>query len=197
VAEWLPHGAVLALQLAAPMRTALFLVAVMAAIVPTAGCSFNVRGSDPAAGLGGVGDVADDPALESPGSPGSPPPSAMADMTVVAAAPDRAPPPDLAHPSPLQTGVGAPCANDQVCGGNGLVCVKHVGGLGVFGADFPGGYCSRACDDDTACPAGSVCQTMKGAKICLADCPPANCRSGYTCCAAELHACTPSPVCSD
>src|SRR6266498_1502285 len=134
--------------------------AVVAALVVgawlTTGCSFAVRGPDPASGTGGVGADTDDPKLESPQQPGAPP-TAIPDMAVTATADLSRPPPDLAKaPAPPST-VGQPCTKDDNCG-NGLVCVKHVGGVGIFGTDFPGGYCSQGCSNDAACPAGSLCR---------------------------------------
>jgi hypothetical protein len=181
----------------------LVLVAALAAMMPTSGCSFDVRGSDH--GTGGVGITGDDP-LESPGSTVTPlpePPDLAAPADLASSPPDLAKgaPPDLAKappPPPPQPGVGSACTDNKSCGGNGLICVQHVGGLGIFGADFPGGYCSVTCNNDNQCPAGSICQSIKGVSICLVSCPPASCRGSYTCCKdSGDNTCTPSNVCGD
>jgi hypothetical protein len=183
------------------MRTAhLVLVAVLAAALPTTGCNFAVRGAEPSSATGGVGPDSDDPKLESPGSPSVPgTPSNGVDMTVVSAPPDLLAPRDLARPAPPPppSAVGQPCTKDKDCGGNGLSCVTHVGGLGIFGADFPGGYCSQGCANDAACPAGSACRSIKLTNICVAQCPPSTCRSGYNCCGSDDEGvCAPATVCS-
>lgn len=66
---------------------------------------------------------------------------------------------------------GAPCTGDPAC---------PTG----FCANWPGGYCTRACDTQ-ACPAGSVCTRFTNGLFCTAPCgrpgTQDTCRTGYVC----------------
>ena len=81
-------------------------------------------------------------------------------------------------------GLGAPCAAAADCDlgdGGDAVCATRVR---MSDVRFPGGYCSRACADDAACPEGAVCwqaSTIDG--FCVAPCGPldARCRPDYSC----------------
>lgn len=75
---------------------------------------------------------------------------------------------------------GTECGDTVACGG-GLGCV----------ATFPGGYCSRVCEDGT-CGAGAVCIPDFGPPLCLATCTRGtDCRDGYQCWAGTCR-----PPCS-
>ena len=53
------------------------------------------------------------------------------------------------------------------------------------GSLFPGGYCTRECEQDDECPEGSHCGSgYEGSRLCLADCA-----SGAECRASEGHVC--------
>ncbi|MBL93559.1 MAG: hypothetical protein CMH56_17295 [Myxococcales bacterium] len=87
----------------------------------------------------------------------------------------------------LIEGVGAPCQIDTDC---------SFFDDGECISDWPGGYCTRYCDDGF-CGEGGVCVQLEcdtgPCSICLADCVSASdCRSqaGYTCDA--FNTCTPS-----
>jgi hypothetical protein len=171
-----------------------FFVTLVAAALLASGCSFAVQGTDPSLGTGGGG-ASDNPSLEPP-VPTAPAPQDMA----VARPADLALRPDLAKPLPPPPAptslVGQACDKDKACGGNGLVCVTHLGLTGIFGVDFPGGYCSQICANDAACPSGSLCRTIKGVNVCVAQCPPSACRSGYSCCGSEDEGvCAPATIC--
>jgi len=82
--------------------------------------------------------------------------------------------------------LGSCCADSDDC--TDLICLE----------DFPGGYCSRDCGQDHACPEGGHCLAYQAAggtrTICLVGCasgqPP--CRDGYVC---RLVSDIQQPVC--
>jgi hypothetical protein len=92
----------------------------------------------------------------------------------------KAPPPP---PDAGPTGVmGNPCTADADCGA-GFTC-KLTTSMG--NATYPGGYCTRLCGQDGACPADSLCVGPPGGgetdALCWANCAaPTDCREGYTC----------------
>jgi hypothetical protein len=143
---------------------------IVLAVTIVAGCSFSVPGVDT-------------PTVN-PSGPGLPPSSVNA-TDDLGTAPVGAPAPDLATPI-----VGGPCATDADCGG--LHCVVSAGN-GDNSVGFSGGYCTTDCSA-SACPTGSTCADVGNSKLCLATCPPASCRTGYSCC-GNVAACTPSNAC--
>jgi hypothetical protein len=160
------------------MRSCLLVLAL------AAGCTFSVHGTDP---LGSS-------------SPQPPPGSADAPPTTTSDSPDAAvppgaslSPPDLGPPdmTPKPKGIGDACGKDSDCAA-GQVCLLRVG-LTPAG-DFPQGYCTQSCRA-TACPTGSVCQPLAGVLLCLAACPPAQCRQGYRCCGPSDNECLPLNLC--
>jgi hypothetical protein len=149
---------------------------VMAVLMTLASaCSFSVHGvdlpSDPGSGA----------------LPSLPQPNAASLVDAGAASGNASQQPDLATPI-----VGGPCATDADCGG--LHCVQTAGS-GDKAVSFDSGYCTADCSV-TACPTGSACADIGGAKLCVAACPPASCRTGYRCCdKAATTACVPTSSC--
>jgi hypothetical protein len=89
--------------------------------------------------------------------------------------------------------LGAACGERSDCTTPaGLAC------LGEVSAGFPDGYCTRSCAT-VACPAGSACADLgssAGVQACLFQCAgDADCRPGYTCCAALGGGCAPKAAC--
>lgn len=95
-------------------------------------------------------------------------------------------------------GLGSPGELGTACGARtdcnaGLGCLTQAVG-------FPGGTCSSTCDS-APCPVGvgtcvDLTSTSAGAKACLRTCTAeADCRTGYTCCAALGGACAPANLC--
>lgn len=81
--------------------------------------------------------------------------------------------------------VGGACDEGADCEA-GLVCVREDA--------FPGGACSRECDDG-ACPEGAVCAEWNDVSLCLAACAAhEDCRDGYQCLAG---ACAPGCASDD
>lgn len=74
------------------------------------------------------------------------------------------------------TPVGGPCQDTGDCSGGA------DGRCGTPEGGFPGGYCTRYCGTDNACPAGSACGFLLGGGYCLDTCSTDNdCRTEYTC----------------
>ena len=91
--------------------------------------------------------------------------------------------------------IGGPCVLDSNCGSDGLsFCIPETSGGQPTG--FPGGYCSRMCDN-APCPAGGPCveaQTEGGGTvmICLASCSSQmGCRPSYQCDTMSGGVCLP------
>lgn len=150
------------------------------------GCQFQVAATAARAS-------APDLALSGPiGDPTAPTPDLAATQPRADLAEPAAPvASDMAKVEP-DTRVGSACKTSLECGGAGLVCVDQLG-AGDTKVQFPGGHCTRDCAK-LACPTGSVCSRVGGFDVCLAQCPPASCRGGYRCCAAEA-VCAPEDSC--
>ncbi len=94
-------------------------------------------------------------------------------------APPDDPPPDPPgpgpEPEPAPEGFGEACEDDADCDTG--TCLGHL----------PGGYCSRACNDEAPCPDGGACWALRaldGAEYCLQSCAlQTECRgeAGYVC----------------
>jgi serine protease len=90
----------------------------------------------------------------------------------------------------VDDGIGAPCADassDTDCAG-----IDFAPGASCITA-FPGGYCSRLCDDGLCGPFGRcetlVCGAGEPCDVCLQTCVnTSQCRDGYAC---EFAACVP------
>ncbi|UJR79039.1 hypothetical protein [Sandaracinus amylolyticus] len=88
--------------------------------------------------------------------------------------------------------------------GYGAACGECADGLAcVAGATFPGGYCSRVCEDG-ACGEGAICANELGPPLCLLACDaPSDCRDGYQCwrgacratCDVDPSTCGPAATC--
>ena len=85
--------------------------------------------------------------------------------------------------------VGVACGSEADCTAPTDICLSDP--------DFlPGGYCSRACVDDSECPGGSTCVQLGGGEAyCMLSCDPASterqCRAGYGCASGAVL----PPVC--
>jgi hypothetical protein len=69
--------------------------------------------------------------------------------------------------------IGAPCTSSQACGAQAFCLTDH-----------PGGYCTLACSETSACPVGSGCLALgdAGGTYCLSLCRfNSDCRDGYAC----------------
>ena len=77
-------------------------------------------------------------------------------------------------PAETKDPIGASCSSNSECATN--VC-----------AAWPGGYCSKGCNNSTECGAGNTCVTdaINGVDACLVKCSApgrqSTCRAGYTC----------------
>ncbi|MBU0550293.1 hypothetical protein KKF91_21015 [Myxococcota bacterium] len=72
--------------------------------------------------------------------------------------------------------VGSACVRDEGCDGG--ICV----------AEWPLGYCTRACQDDSSCPEAARCLNISQRPMCLARCGglDGDCRVGYLCNDAQV-----------
>ena len=145
---------------------------IVALVLAGAGCTFAVRGSDPAGGdtVGGA----------------TPPPvtttidlGGVADLSLRV---DRAT--ATADLSKLPAHVGDAC-NGQCDGG--LTCMTWV----------PAGYCSRTCTGNQDCPNGSSCGDLgEAGHFCLVDSNGGNCaRTDVRCIDCGAKVCGPSSFC--
>jgi hypothetical protein len=154
-----------------------------------AGCQFQVAATPArasAADLALTGVIDTDPPAPANDLAASRPSADLAEPTTPIVASD------MAKVEP-DSQVGAACKTSMECGGGGLICVDQLG-AGETKVQFPGGHCTRDCAK-VACPGGSVCSKVGGFDVCLAQCPPARCRGGYRCCAADA-VCAPDSSCS-
>lgn len=73
--------------------------------------------------------------------------------------------------------VGGSCEDDDDCADD-LSCVRSVGTT-----SYVGGYCTRACSEESACPTGSGCafNEVEGRQCYLACNGDEDCRNGYRC----------------
>lgn len=91
-------------------------------------------------------------------------------------------------------GIGAACSGGAECM-DGLSCVRD--------ARYPGGYCTRVCEDGE-CPSGASCDAATSPPFCLSACGSGGeCREGYQCwrgacrpmCASDGDCATPGASC--
>jgi len=92
----------------------------------------------------------------------------------------------------LNSPIGGPCASNNDCAGD-TVCMNN--------GDFPGGFCTQACQNDFGCESGTHCMGMAGygQKFCAPNCQANNdCRQGgYACHDADGNGskeCAPAPL---
>ncbi len=160
--------------------------AIVVLIATLTGCNFAVQGFVPPSGggaaqPGGQVPVASDdagaasPDLDTPTNPTNPAPPNPSPSTPLGALGDGC---DPAHPCDAA-----------------LTCFTSLG-AGPNSTQFPGGYCSRACSNNSPCPSGSECAALKGGSICVVHCSD-TCRAMYTCCKSNLDSdsCVPDGAC--
>jgi len=84
--------------------------------------------------------------------------------------------------------LGDACKSNADCP-SGLTCTSEA-----FG--YPGGYCTAACADASACGANGACTPIGSTKVCTPTCSrTAQCRQEYGCCATLADTCVPLAAC--
>ena len=95
---------------------------------------------------------------------------------------------NCAEPNGTPGNLGDACKSNADCP-SGLTCTSEA-----FG--YPGGYCTAACADASACGANGACTPIGSTKVCTPTCSrDAQCRQGYGCCATLADTCVPLAAC--